>query len=52
MSNLGNAIATQKILIRFYQQLELLDNYPMFTRKCPQCGVDFDRNYTARVHWD
>ncbi|MBR8837497.1 MAG: hypothetical protein DSM106950_26680 [Stigonema ocellatum SAG 48.90 = DSM 106950] len=34
------------------QQLELLDNHPMFTGKCPQCGAFFDRDYTARVHWD
>ena len=25
------------------QQLELLDTYPMFTGKCPQCGYEFDR---------
>ncbi len=34
------------------QQLELLDTHPMFTGKCPQCGASFDRDYTARVHWD
>jgi predicted RNA-binding Zn-ribbon protein involved in translation (DUF1610 family) len=34
------------------QQLELLDTHPMFTGKCPQCGYEFDRDYTARVHWD
>jgi hypothetical protein len=34
------------------EQLELLDWHPMFTGKCPQCGASFDRDYTARVHWD
>jgi predicted RNA-binding Zn-ribbon protein involved in translation (DUF1610 family) len=34
------------------QQLELLDTHPLFTGKCPQCGAEFDRDYTARVHWD
>ena len=32
------------------QQLELLDTYPMFTGRCPQCGNEFDRDYMARVH--
>jgi predicted RNA-binding Zn-ribbon protein involved in translation (DUF1610 family) len=30
----------------------LLDWHPMFTGKCPQCGALFDRDHTARVHWD
>lgn len=34
------------------EQLWLLDNHPLFTGKCPQCGYQFDRDYTARVHWD
>ncbi|MBX9253565.1 hypothetical protein H1Q63_06260 [Desmonostoc muscorum CCALA 125] len=34
------------------EQLELLDTHPMFTGKCPQCGYEFDRDYTSRVHWD
>ncbi|MCG6135134.1 MAG: hypothetical protein MET45_10785 [Nostoc sp. LLA-1] len=34
------------------EQLELLDAHPMFTGKCPQCGYEFERDYTARVHWD
>ena len=34
------------------QQLELLDTHPIFTGKCPQCGYEFQRDYTARVHWD
>lgn len=34
------------------QQLELLDTHPMFTGRCPQCGYEFERDYTARVHWD
>ncbi len=34
------------------QQLELLDTHPMFTGKCPQCGYEFDRDWSARVHWD
>lgn len=34
------------------QQLELLDTHPMFTGICPQCGAFFNRDYTARVHWD
>lgn len=33
------------------QQLELIDTHPMFTGKCPQCETEFDRDYTARVHW-
>jgi len=34
------------------EQLELLDTHPLFTGKCPQCGYQFERDYTARVHWD
>ncbi|MHC5939004.1 hypothetical protein [Nostoc sp.] len=34
------------------QQLELLDTHPMFTGRCPQCGYEFDRDWSARVHWD
>lgn len=34
------------------EQLWLLDTHPMFTGKCPQCGVEMNRDYTARVHWD
>ncbi|MEC4818038.1 MAG: hypothetical protein SAK29_32925 [Scytonema sp. PMC 1069.18] len=34
------------------QQMELLDKHPMFTGKCPSCGYEYDRDYTARVHWD
>ncbi|BAY66952.1 hypothetical protein NIES22_70960 (plasmid) [Calothrix brevissima NIES-22] len=34
------------------QQLWLLDWHPMFTGRCPACGAEFDRDYTARVHWD
>ncbi|MBD2302997.1 hypothetical protein [Nostoc sp. FACHB-190] len=34
------------------EQLELLDWHPMFTGKCPQCGAEYDRDYTSRVHWD
>ena len=34
------------------QQLWLLDNHPMFTGFCPQCGHMFQRDYTALVSWD
>ncbi len=34
------------------QQLELLDTHPIFTGKCPRCGYEYERDYTARVHWD
>jgi hypothetical protein len=34
------------------QQLELLDWHPMFTGRCPSCGASFDRDWSARVHWD
>ncbi|MBD2255057.1 hypothetical protein [Nostoc parmelioides] len=34
------------------QQFELLDWHPMFTGFCPQCGAKYERDYTARVHWD
>ena len=34
------------------KQLWLLDNHPLFTGICPQCGTFFERNYQARVHWD
>lgn len=34
------------------EQMDLLDTHPMFTGKCPQCNAEFDRDYTARVHWD
>ncbi|WP_225225970.1 hypothetical protein [Komarekiella delphini-convector] len=34
------------------EQLELIDWHPMFTGKCPQCGYEFDRDWSARVHWD
>jgi hypothetical protein len=34
------------------EQLWLLDNHPLFTSVCPQCGACFERDYQARVHWD
>lgn len=34
------------------EQLELIDWHPMFTGKCPQCGAEFDRDWSARVHCD
>lgn len=34
------------------EQLWLLDNHPLFTGVCPECGYRFDRDYTVRVHWD
>lgn len=34
------------------EQLELIEWHPLFTGFCPQCGAFFDRDYTARVHWD
>ena len=34
------------------QRLWLIDNHPLFTGKCPQCGYMFQRDYTSRVHWD
>jgi hypothetical protein len=33
-------------------QLDMSSWHPMFTGKCPRCGASFDRDYTARVHWD
>ncbi|MBD2418242.1 hypothetical protein H6G54_11110 [Anabaena cylindrica FACHB-243] len=34
------------------QQIEILENHPLFTGFCPQCGAEFDRDYVSRVHWD
>ncbi|MBD2341841.1 hypothetical protein H6G64_33450 [Calothrix sp. FACHB-156] len=34
------------------QQLWLLDWHPMFTGKCPQCGYEFNHDWSAWVHWD
>ncbi|QIR41745.1 hydrogenase maturation nickel metallochaperone HypA (plasmid) [Tolypothrix sp. PCC 7910] len=34
------------------EQLELIELHPMFTGKCPQCGYEFNRDWSARVHWD
>lgn len=34
------------------QQLELIDWHPMFSGKCPKCSVEFNRDWSARVHWD
>lgn len=34
------------------EQLQLLDTHPLFTGCCPQCGVEFERDYRAVVHWD
>ena len=34
------------------EKLWLLDNHPMFTGRCPSCGAEFERDFTARVHWD
>ena len=34
------------------EQLHLLDNHPLFTGRCPQCGAEFERDYRALVHWD
>jgi hypothetical protein len=32
--------------------LDLTSWHPMHTGKCPRCGHNYDRDYTARVHWD
>ena len=33
-------------------QLDLTFWHPMHTGKCPECNAEFDRDYTALVHWD
>jgi hypothetical protein len=33
-------------------QLDLTSWHPMHTGKCPRCGCDYERDYTARVHYD
>lgn len=33
-------------------QLDPTSWHPMHTGKCPRCDAEFDRDYTARVHWD
>ena len=33
-------------------QLDLTSWHPIHTGKCPRCGATFERDYTARVHWD
>jgi predicted RNA-binding Zn-ribbon protein involved in translation (DUF1610 family) len=34
------------------QQLHIIDNHPLFTGKCPECGYVFNRDYTAIIHFD
>jgi hypothetical protein len=34
------------------QQLYLLDNHPLFTGKCSECGHIFNRDYTVLIHFD
>ena len=34
------------------EQLEMLDNHPMFTGFCPRCGHEFDQRNPPAVHWD
>lgn len=34
------------------EQLALLETYPMFTGKCPECGYNFLRDNPPQVHWD
>ncbi len=48
----GEEIIQPQQLWTQQQQLELIDTHPLFTGKCPQCGYEFERDYTARVHWD
>jgi rubrerythrin len=33
------------------QQLEILNKHPFFTRICPQCGYQFDKD-NNRESWD
>ena len=48
----GEEIIQPRQLWTQQQQLELLDTHPLFTGKCPECGYTFERDYTARVHWN
>jgi predicted RNA-binding Zn-ribbon protein involved in translation (DUF1610 family) len=48
----GEEIIQPQQLWTQQQQLELVDMHPLFTGKCPECGYEFERDYTARVHWD
>lgn len=48
----GEEILPPRQYLTREEQLEILDPHPMFTGKCPQCEYTFDRDYTARVHWD
>jgi predicted RNA-binding Zn-ribbon protein involved in translation (DUF1610 family) len=48
----GEEIIQPQQLWTQQQQLELLDMHPLFTGKCPECGYEFERDYTARVHYD
>lgn len=48
----GEEIIQPRQLWTQQQQLELVDTHPLFTGRCPECGAEFDRDYTSRVHWD
>ena len=34
------------------ERLELLDSHPLFTGTCPECGYQFPKNNSPKVHWD
>lgn len=34
------------------EQMELLDQHPLFTGRCPECGATIERDYLAKVHFD
>ena len=48
----GELVLQPQQRLAIEQQLNLLDTHPLFTGKCPQCAYEFERDYTARVHWD
>jgi len=34
------------------QRLELLDNHPLFTGRCPNCEMAIRQTEPTRIHWD
>ncbi len=34
------------------EQLQLLEMHPLFTKRCPACGVAMEKDFQAVVYWD
>lgn len=48
----GELIPIQSLPLSIEERLQLLDNHPLFTGFCPECGYQFSKENPPAVHWD